>query len=125
MGRYIYGSEGFEYKFWFACQPSDDILEFGHERQNLFVTVYYEELKEIRKKVMKLKEEFKDKYSTSYKQLRQKIKDKGYLGSSDDPETETQLWKDMTRDASKICLGLKIIKTLKETKDDLELEAEC
>ncbi len=29
MGRYAYFSTGFEYKFWFAVQPSEDIWEFG------------------------------------------------------------------------------------------------
>lgn len=29
MGRYAFFNTGFEYKFWFAIQPSDDILAFG------------------------------------------------------------------------------------------------
>jgi hypothetical protein len=29
MGRYAFFNTGFEYKFWFAIQPSFDIAEFG------------------------------------------------------------------------------------------------
>ena len=29
MGRYVFFSTGFEYKFWFGVQSSSDILEFG------------------------------------------------------------------------------------------------
>ena len=28
MGRYAFFNTGFEYKFWFGTQPSEDILEF-------------------------------------------------------------------------------------------------
>lgn len=31
MGRYAFFSTDYEYKFWFAIQPSGDILEFGGE----------------------------------------------------------------------------------------------
>lgn len=31
MGRYAFFNTGFEYKFWFAIQPSEDILDFGGE----------------------------------------------------------------------------------------------
>ena len=32
MGRYAFFSTGVEYKFWFAVQPSEDILKFGGTR---------------------------------------------------------------------------------------------
>lgn len=31
MGRYAFFNTGYEYKFWFAIQPSEDILCFGGE----------------------------------------------------------------------------------------------
>ena len=32
MGRYAFFSTGVEYKFWFAVQPTSDILKFGGHR---------------------------------------------------------------------------------------------
>jgi hypothetical protein len=59
MGRYVSGD--FEYKFWFACQPSSDILEYGEEEErssmkNIYIKI--ENLKIIKAKVNNYKKEF-------------------------------------------------------------------
>jgi hypothetical protein len=123
MGRYITGS--FEYKFWFGSQPSDDILEFAKQDESIHCRIDFEDLKEIKTKVIKFKADFKEQFGIEYKDFMKKINKKGYLSSSDDAETNTTTWEEMSRCASRIQLGLKCIKELNEQKDTLYLEAEC
>lgn len=67
MGRYANFNTGFEYKFWFGVQPSEDIQKFGgaswddyDEQSN---TMTYEWTKEdiplIQKKLEYMKEKYK------------------------------------------------------------------
>ena len=124
MGRYCTGD--LEYKFWFACQPTGDILEYGVEDTSYIqVMVCYDQLKNIQEKVKTLKTKFRKKHKTTYSKFMNKIDKKGYLSSTKDKETTTNHWESMSRDASKIYLGEEIIKALKDKKDDLFIDAEC
>jgi len=125
MGRYISGD--FDFKFWFACQPSSDILEFGSQRDdNIHAVIYFDELENIKTKVADYKLKFKKKYfEFSYEEFMKKMETKGYLSASDDKETNTKVWADMSREASRISLGDTIIKELELKQDDLYVEAEC
>jgi hypothetical protein len=124
MGRYYTGD--IEGKFWFASQPTSDLLEFGEDRNdsNLNVVVYYDNLKEIEDKINLLKKSFKKRFKITYKIFLKKMDQKGYQSSSKDKETQTKKWDKMCREASKLELGLKILKALKEKKDDLYIEGE-
>lgn len=125
MGRYVSGD--FEYKFWFACQPSSDILEYGEEEErssmkNIYIKI--ENLKIIKAKVNNYKKEFKEKFKMTYKKFMTKMEKKGYLSASDDKETNTEMWGDMSREASRIHLGETIIENLIKQKSSLCVEAE-
>jgi len=124
MGRYYTGD--IEGKFWFGSQPSSDILEYGQDDSDsrIQATIYYEELDEIKEKVAKFKAEFEKKFKMTYKKFMALIKKQGYLTSSNDKTTQTIKWGKMCREASRIELGDKVIKGLKDKKDDLFVEAE-
>jgi hypothetical protein len=125
MGRYVSGD--FEYKFWFACQPSSDILEYGEEEERSSMKNIYikkENLKTIKAKVNNYKKEFKNKFKTTYKAFMNKMEKKGYLSASDDEETQTEKWGLMSREASRINLGEVIISNLIKQKSSLCVEAE-
>ena len=119
MGRYYTGD--IEGKFWFGVQPTGDLLEFGSDRSesSLNVVVYYEEFKFHKKKLENLKINFKKNFKITYKDFIRKMNKKG------SSETNTPEWKKMCREASLIELGDKIIKALKDKKDDLYIEGEC
>ena len=125
MGRWARGNN-FEYKFWFACQDTADILTFGEEVTDVLnVNICYDDLAKIEEKVKILKEEFKALFGLEYAEFMDKIEKKGYLSSSNDEETQTDSWNGMSKKASKINLGEEVIKALKENRDDLYLECEC
>ena len=124
MGRYITGD--LDFKFWFGIQATEDILEYGVEEELDYIPVVVEfsKLKEIKEKVKRFKKEFRESFKMSYKMFRKKLDKKGCLESSDDKETHTKKWRKMLEKASKISLGEKVLKALKEKGDDLYLQAE-
>lgn len=114
-----------DYKFWFAVQDTVDLLEYGEEEDEmLHATIPFENLQEIKDKVKRLKKDFEVEFEISYKEFMDKIEKKGYTGSSDDPETNTDKWNDMCKSASLINLGVEVIKSLKDKGEDLYVEAE-
>ena len=122
MGRFLGGD--LDYKFWFGVQPSDDILLYGYQDERISGYVNFEDLDKIIEQVKGYKEEFKEKFGITYDEFMKKIKDKGYLSSSSDEETNTEKWKEMSSLASRIDLGDKIIKYLNDTKEDMYFDAE-
>ena len=125
MGRYINGD--LDYKFWFATQPSSDILEWGEEYNNPDITpvrIKFDDLKELEENLDKIKANFKKSFKITYEKFMSIIDKQGYVMSSSDKETNTKLWDNKCREASRIDLGIKVIKALKEKQDDLFLEAE-
>jgi len=125
IGRYFTGD--IEGKFWFASQPSSDMLEYGHDRSDghIQAVIYHEELKEIKDKVATFKAEFKKNFKMTYKKFMSKMNKKGYMTDSNDKETKTKKWGEMCREASRIELGDKVITALIDKKDDLYVECEC
>jgi len=126
MGRNYYGDV--EGKFWFACQSTSDLLEFGCEETPesvLRVCVPHENLKKVEDKVIGLKDKFKKKFKVTFEEFMKKMEKKGYLSSTKDKETLTTNWDEMCKDASLIELGSKILTALKVKKDDLFIEGEC
>ena len=114
MGRYITGD--FEYKFWFAVQPTSDILAYGYERQDVILAnILYSDLNKIKEKVEGYKKDFKRRFKTDYKTFMKKV-EKSYQPSKQ---------KERLRLASLIDLGERVIKELKSKKDDLYVEGEC
>jgi len=111
MGRYVTGD--FEHKFWFGCQPSEDIEDFGGYKE-LCHKWSEDDLEEAKSNVKELKEKFKDEHKISFKKAMHKIETKGYSSSTEDKETETKKWGSMCRDASKIQLGERIVKAITE-----------
>jgi hypothetical protein len=116
MGRYISGD--FEYKFWFACQPSDDIEGFGGSgwQEPHWTWERSEDLPKVTKELKYLEEEFKKKWGITFDEFQGKVSQKGYLTSTGDEETQTDRWNAMARDASKIDLGRAIKKALEENE---------
>lgn len=125
MGRYLDLDGESDFKFWFGSQPSDDILEFGTQNDGISGTIYFDELERIEKEHNNRIIEFNKKFNITFDEFMKKIEDKGYLTSSDDPETSTDKWKKMSRDASLIDLGNHIITKLKDKKDSISFYAEC
>ena len=122
MGRYLGGD--LDYKFWFGVQPSDDILLYGHQEERINGYVNYEDLDKIIEQVKGYKDEFKEKFGITYDEFMKKIKDKGYLSSSSDEETNADKWGEMSSLASRIDLGDKVIKYLNDTKEDMYFDTE-
>lgn len=125
MGRYLTIDGESDYKFWFASQPTSDILDFGYENPNIHGIIPHDSLEEIKEKVVEKKKQFIEEFKISYEEFIAKIDKKGYVESSRDEETQTEQWKGMERLGSWIDLGEHIIKKLEENGDDLYFEAEC
>jgi len=126
MGRVYTFDTGETGKFWFGSQPTSDLLEFGNDESEsrVRVCVYFEELKEHKKKVENLKKKFQERFNISYKVFMKVMNKKGYMSSSSDKQTQTKKWSKMCREASLIELGDKIVKALKNKQDDLYIEGE-
>jgi hypothetical protein len=127
MGRY-YNIGNQEGKFWFGIQPTDDLLEFsttqGENLHELKTISRYSKLNKYKQKLTTLKGEFIREFHISYSFFMAKIDEKGYLIASNDAETNTKKWARMTRLASLISLGTKIINELELVKDDVFCEGE-
>jgi hypothetical protein len=124
VGRYITGD--LEHKFWFGVQDTDDIFNYGSEETGIIrVVVFFDDLNKIENKVARFKQEFKRDFIISFDEFMDKIEKKGYLTSSADEETNTEEWNKMSVLASRIELGVKIIKELNKKQDNLYLECEC
>jgi len=122
MGRHING--GFDYKFWFGVQPSDDIKLFGGCDASEPAWLWsQEDIPFIKEKLKTLKIEFKKKFKMTYRVFMNKIKQKGYLSSSADAETNTGLWNDMSKLAATIDLGTHI-KLALENEDYINVDYE-
>jgi hypothetical protein len=120
MGRYYWGD--IEGKFWFAVQPTSDLLEFGHDRNDtsLNVVVYFDDLQDNREKLRKLKKDFR-KHGMTFEEFMTRMDNNGF----EKTQMRTAEWQAMCREASLISLGEKIVKALKDKKDDLFISGEC
>lgn len=114
MGRYLTVNGETLHKFWFGCQSSSDILEYGCERQVIVGSILFEELEEIIEKVNRFKAEFEKEFKLTYDSFMENTENMENIEKKDL----------MFKLASRIDLGEKIIKKLEETKDDLYFEAE-
>jgi hypothetical protein len=127
MGRY-YNIGSQEGKFWFGIQPTEDLLEFstkqGENLLELKTISRYSKLNKYKQKLTTLKGEFIREFHISYSFFMAKIDEKGYLIASNDAETNTKKWARMSRLASLISLGTKIINELELVKDDVFCEGE-
>lgn len=122
MGRYISGD--FDYKFWFAVQPSSDITEFGGYNNTSPSWCWSEEdLPYIKEKLNELEKQFEKDFSISVDDFLGKIEKKGYLMSSGDEETKTEKWQLMSKAGAKIALGRKI-KAQVEKQGDVYVDYE-
>ena len=119
MGRYVSGD--FEYKFWFATQPSIDIELFGGHGYETHNWVWdKEDLPTIQSTLKKFEKIFKKRFRISVHVFFKKMGKKGYTTSSNDKETNTKKWKEMCRLASIISLGRIILESVKE-KDNVDV----
>lgn len=127
MGRYYTFSDGQEGKFWFACQPSGDVCDFGGQEESdcyiRWIWTKDEDLPIVNQKLLELSGELKLTTPYTYRSFMRRMNSKGYLGSSADPETNTALYKRASELCAKIYLGLKIRRGLKK-QDVLSVEAE-
>lgn len=120
MGRYITDSNNSDgFKFWFAVQGSDDILEWTQERECITSSAYAEELPKINEKLDSLKHKFEEQFSQTYDEFMLAIKD-GYDSKRKDTEPR---FNDKLRLASRIDLGMYVKKQL-EVNDCVDFESE-
>jgi hypothetical protein len=123
MGRDISGD--FDHKFWFAVQPSSDILEFGGQDSSRPAHSWSkDELPSIESKVAALEQEFRQTFDITVDEFFAKINAKDYQASSHDPETQTQVWAAMSVLGAKIELGRKIRDALAACDESIEVEYE-
>lgn len=124
MGRYANFSNGEEYKFWYAVQPSSDVTEFGGQKSIPENVIHWEWNEEdiplIEAKLDAKKSSFKDDFDYSYEDFIKKVEGE----VSYDEETQTTKWAESLRRASFINLGEVILEGLRKDKT-LSVEAEC
>ena len=126
MGRMAYFSDGSERKFWFACQSTSDIQEFGgHEVGVDMIRMEWdkEDLPDINKAIEAAQEELKVTGYT-YEGFMKGLEDRGHMIRSDDREANTQAWKEAEKLCARIELGMHI-KIIVERDGSASVEAEC
>lgn len=123
MGRYVTGD--FEFKFWFAVQPSSDIMEFGGQEMDHTIRWCWEkdDLPTIKKKIKDIEEQIERETGKSAKHWNAKITQKGCIYASTDPETHSEKWKAMLPLLAKWSLGKEIEKVVKKL-GEVYVEAE-
>lgn len=123
MGRYYTFSNGDRGKFWFACQDTDDITQFGgYERDGVLYWMWTEDdLPAVNARLKETVEELKDTGYT-YRSFMKRVNTVGYLGSSADPETQKDNYKRAAELCARIELGLKIRRGIRQ---DGHLDAEA
>ena len=130
MGRYYNFSDGQEGKFWFACQPTGDVCEFGgQDSQGNYINWEWskDDLPEINRVLSLTSGELKLTTPYTYNSFMRKMRKNGYLGSSEDKETQSKMYHRASELCAKINLGLKIRRGVRRLTDGeyLSVEAEC
>ena len=122
MGRYCYFSTGEEYKFWFACQSSEDITKFGgHEDDKIYWTWNKEnDLPVVKRKLTIAKKEFETKFKQTYESFMEEINSGKHCEFPEKHEIDKIKRNEL---AAYISLG-EVIKKGLETDDWLSVEAE-
>ena len=111
MGRYVNGD--IEHKFWFAVQPSSDIMDFGGRIPNDSWSWDEDDLPICDKEIKRVNKVCKKETGLSARNWLSKVNVKGWIMSTDDPETETELWKKAMPYAAKFQLGIRIRRAIK------------
>jgi hypothetical protein len=129
MGRYCTTSTDDEYKFWFAIQPSDDILLFTQEEQPqaIFSCAGPEDIPNIQETIADYKSQFKETTGKSFTEFEDNEEVQhsnlwAFLQTIGEPVSKEQ--KAAMLIAARICLGNFVLKQVKSADDLVSFTSE-